>query len=231
MPLDFDVTNQRLERMNPAEILAWAFYDAFPGRRVAATSSFQSQSLFLLYLISKITPRLPVYFLDTGYHFPETLEYVANLQRHLGLDVRTIEPLVKEPDFVMYRDDPDMCCFLRKVEPLQRAFSDVDVWISGIRRDQTNTRKQARIIETNPQLGVIKIAPMANVTSAVQKKLNQRIGLPEHPLKAEGFVSIGCMPCTSVPTDGDDRSGRWPGKAKTECGLHLTVNRPGGERP
>jgi phosphoadenosine phosphosulfate reductase len=227
-PVDPDRANDRLERMNPAEILDWAVHEAFADRVVAATSSFQGQSLVLLYLISRVCPRVPVYFLDTGYHFPETLAYIDDLRRRLGLDIRTIEPLKKEPDFTMYREDPDMCCYLRKVEPLQRAFKGVDVWVSGIRRDQTDTRKQARILEANPQLGVMKLAPMANVTADVLARLTERIDLPEHPLRAEGFVSIGCMPCTTLPTvAGDERSGRWAGKAKTECGLHLPVQPPG----
>ena len=222
--IDFESINARLENMNPAEILSWAVFEAFPGQRIAATSSFQSQSLPLLYLISKIAPQLPVYFLDTGYHFSETLAYVADLRRRLGLNIVTVEPLKKEPDHTMYKTDPDMCCYLRKVEPLQRAFADVDVWISGIRRDQTKNRSNAKIVDFHQPLDVIKISPMANVTARMQNDLNARIGLPEHPLKAVGYVSIGCRPCTALPKGEDERSGRWAGKVKTECGLHLNYN-------
>jgi phosphoadenosine phosphosulfate reductase len=222
---DFEEQNMRLEKMNPAEILSWVVFQAFTGKHIAATSSFQSQSLPLLYLISKICPFLPIYFLDTGYHFPETIKYINDLGKRLQLNIVSVQSLHEKLDDGMYSTNPDMCCYLRKVEPLQRAFKNVDVWISGIRRDQTQFRKDVRIIEDNAPLGVIKVSPMANVTSSTVKEINARIGLPEHPLRAKGYVSIGCMPCTTVPIDNNERSGRWAGKAKTECGLHFNSNK------
>lgn len=217
----FTKENENLEEMNPAEILSWAVFETFKGKEIAVTSSFQSQSLPLLYLISKICPRLPVYFLDTSYHFPETIQYVEEIKRKLQLNVVTIKQLNRHPEETMYKTDPDMCCYLRKVEPLQRAFKGVDVWISGIRRDQTRNRKGARIIDLHEPLGVVKVSPMANVTSEIVNRMNEHLALPEHPLQALGYRSIGCMPCTSISRPGDDRSGRWFGREKTECGLHL----------
>lgn len=224
--IDFDSLNQRLEKMNPAEILWWTLFDQFHDKRVVATSSFQSQSLLLLFLIGKICPSLSVFFLDTGYHFRETHEYVRLLQVKLGLSVVSILPDASTFDDGMYETDPDMCCYLRKVEPLKKAFSDVDVWISGIRRDQTENRRSIKILELHSPLNVIKISPMANLTSAIHKEANMRLDLPEHPLKAIGYSSIGCTHCTSLPKDLGERSGRWAGSLKTECGLHLNQPKP-----
>ncbi len=219
-----DDWNATLEKMNPAEILEWAVLKQFSGLRVAATSSFQDQSRGFLFLLSHIVPQVPVYFIDTGYHFPETLDYVASVQRALALDVRMVRPGPAVKDCEMYASNPDMCCYLRKVEPLQEAFADIDVWLSGIRRDQTSTRAQARICDVHEGLDLLKILPMANVTRDVQASLNQRTGLPPHPLTASGYRSIGCRPCTAIPEAGaDDRSGRWQGSTKTECGLHLPL--------
>jgi phosphoadenosine phosphosulfate reductase len=226
--------NAELERMNPAEIIDWAVCQAFAGRRIAATSSFQDQSRGFLFLLSRIAPHVPVYFLDTGYHFPETLDYVRLVQRALGLDLRVVKPDPGIPDNQMYKTDPDMCCYLRKVEPLQTSFVDVDVWLSGIRRDQTANRQAASICDIHESLAAIKILPMANVSKETQRRLNERTGLPPHPLTAQGYRSIGCYPCTGIPTDpDDDRSGRWQGKPKTECGLHLpqVKKTPEGDLP
>jgi len=224
--LDFEGLNRHLERMNPAEILSWTLYDKFRDKRVAATSSFQSQSLFLLYLIGKICPGLRVYFLDTGYHFKQTHEYVELLQRRLGLNVVSILPETSVFDEGMYRTNPDMCCYLRKVEPLKKAFENVDVWISGIRRDQTENRASAKILDIHPPLDVIKVSPMANVTSEMQSRANSRLNLPLHPLKAKGYSSIGCIHCTAISEGLDERAGRWAGFVKTECGLHLNQPKP-----
>jgi phosphoadenosine phosphosulfate reductase len=214
--------NTDLERMNPAEIIDWAVHQAFAGRRIAATSSFQDQSRGFLFLLSRIAPSVPVYFLDTGYHFPETLSYVRLIQRTLGLDVQVVKPDPGIPNNQMYKTDPDMCCYLRKVEPLQMAFIGIDVWLSGIRRDQTAMRQTASICDVHESLKAVKVLPMANVSKETQRNLNDRTGLPPHPLTAQGYSSIGCYPCTRIPTDpGDDRSGRWQGQEKTECGLHL----------
>ena len=220
--IDFEKVNVRLERMNPAEILTWTLYEAFPDKRVALTSSFQSQSLPLLYLVSKICSHLPVYFLDTGFHFSETLDYIERLRQLLTLNMCTIRPLSESSDNEMYKTDPDMCCYLRKVETLQRVFSDVDIWISGIRRDQTSARSVVKIIDFHEPLGVIKVSPMANFTSSIQKEFNARISLPEHPLLSKGYRSIGCAPCTKPTKTGEDpRAGRWGGTGKSECGLHF----------
>ena len=119
-------------------------------------------------------------------------------------------------------NDPDMCCYLRKVEPLQRAFKDVDVWISGIRRDQTRARRSIRMLDYHEPLDVVKVSPMANVTSKLLDRLNDRLDLPRHPLLTRGYRSIGCAPCTKPTTSSEEsRAGRWAGKEKTECGLHF----------
>jgi phosphoadenosine phosphosulfate reductase len=216
--------NQQLEKMNPAEILSWAVFQQFRSCRIAATSSFQSQSRPLLYLISRVCPAIPVYFLDTGYHFQQTLSYVQTLKNLLGLNLRSLTPLQGGTEDRMYKTDPDMCCYLRKVEPLQREFRNIDLWISGIRRDQTLNRSKVKILDFQERLNVFKLSPMANVTAETLAQINLRIQLPEHPLEKMGYTSIGCEPCTTLPTGENERSGRWANNVKTECGLHYNSN-------
>ena len=148
------------------------------------------------------------------------------LQRRLGLNVVSILPETSVFDEGMYRTNPDMCCYLRKVEPLKKAFENVDVWISRIRRDQTENRASAKILDIHPPLDVIKVSPMANVTSEMQSRANSRLNLPLHPLKAKGYSSIGCIHCTAISEGLDERAGRWAGFVKTECGLHLNQPKP-----
>ena len=214
-----DEYNEVLERLNPAEILYWlTMQDA---GSITMTSSFQAQSLPLLYMVSRICPAVPVLFLDTGYHFKETLDYVDELQSLLNLDLVRITPLVVVEDEKMPWSNPDMCCYLRKVEPLQNELKKYDVWISGIRRDQTAVRKQVKILDYDSKNDVLKICPMANFSRHMIEQVNAHLNLPFNPLRQQGYLSIGCEPCTEKSVCGDERSGRWGQSGKTECGLHL----------
>jgi phosphoadenosine phosphosulfate reductase len=225
--LDIPRFNTRFENASTAEILQWA-WDTF-GPQVAASSSFQTQSLPLLHLIAQICPTMPVIFLDTGFHFPETLAYRDELQARLGLNVIIARPVIEKSQLIttygegLYRCDPDLCCYINKVEPMRRALTGFEAWISGVRRDQTNHRQSLTVLESQPN-GPLKIYPMLNWTRAQVQAYIDRHQLPPHPLTTAGYRSIGCVPCTRPVLPGaDERSGRWTGNDKKECGLHLPV--------
>jgi phosphoadenosine phosphosulfate reductase len=197
----------------------------FPGQ-VAVVSSFGAESASLLALIAEVDPAIPIIFLDTEKHFPETLEYRDALVRLLALrDVRSIHPdpallRTQDPDGLLWRCDADRCCALRKVLPLEHTLVPFSAWISGRKRYQTGQRRALPVFEAAG--GRIKINPLAAWSAErVADVLIQR-GLPPHPLEPAGYRSIGCAPCT-VPVGNDDhaRGGRWPGRSKTECGIHV----------
>jgi phosphoadenosine phosphosulfate reductase len=217
-----------LERQSAPEIVAWAA--AHFGGDLAVSSSFQTQSLPLLHIISQVAPELPVLFVDTGQHFVETLAYRDQLVALLGLNVRVVRASLSRQEFntrygsdLPYRD-PDLCCYLNKVQPMEQALDGVPAWISGIRRDQTANRSSFHVIEENER-GVIRVHPMLNWTRQDVEAYIVRHDLPRHPLYALGYVSVSCWPCTAPIHNGDDqRAGRWQGRDKTECGLHTRRN-------
>lgn len=215
--------NARFEGDDPAVILAWAAERFMP--RLVATSSFQTQSVPLLYLIGQVCPQVPVLFLDTGYHFPETLAFRDELIARFGLTVRVIQPDAERAAArreALFRRDPDLCCYVHKVLPMQQALRGLDAWISGIRRDQTPERARAQVIELLPE-GQVKINPLAGWTREDIWRTIHQHNLPVHPLLAQGYMSIGCAPCTVPVFGGDERAGRWAGMGKTECGLHTNA--------
>ena len=194
--------------------------------RVAVISSFGAESAVLLDLVAQADPSVPVFFLDTKRHFPETLEYRDRLSRRLGLsDVRTLSPTPKalhdrDPQDQLADFDPDACCALRKVEPLDLVLPDFDVWITGRTRSQSATRAALPLVDPQPD-GSVKLNPLAGWGPEKIEAQMQRRDLPRHPLVAKGYTSIGCAPCTRAVKDGEDgRAGRWAGLAKTECGIH-----------
>lgn len=213
-----------LDSASAQEILQWAV-KVF-GDQVAATSSFQSQSVPLLHLISKTVPELPIIFLETGFHFPETLELRDQLTEELGLNVRSVKTQMGHDGFqeeygALYKKNPDLCCHINKVKPLDRALSGFDAWISGIRRDQSPRRSDTPVVSKESE-ELVKICPMVEWTNEEVWDYVDEHGLPYHPLLEDGYLSIGCAPCTRPVEDGEDaRTGRWSGKEKTECGLHL----------
>lgn len=193
--------------------------------RIAVVSSFGAESAVLLALAAEIDPSVPVLFLETGQHAPETLTYRRRLATVLGLrDVRDVRPAPdaldrRDPDGVMHAFDPDACCALRKVEPLEQALQPFAAWITGRKRHQAATRDALPVIEQVD--GRTKVNPLAHWTRAMIEAEFDRRGLPRHPLTARGFASIGCAPCTrSVRPGADPRSGRWAATGKTECGIH-----------
>lgn len=223
---NIEALNDQFEAMIPQEIVRWAV-ETFRGR-IAVTSSFGPESGTLLHMISQVDPAVPVLFLDTGYHFPETLEYKERLTVLFGLkNVVSLRAksdrkadVVARYDGVPYEKNPDLCCQINKVEPLDEALRGFDAWMSGIRRHQTDFRKSIRIIEEY-EGGVYKISPFANLTSREAWQYLKGHQIPQHPLSQKGYLSIGCWPCTRPIQAGDDeRSGRWAGKSKKECGIH-----------
>jgi phosophoadenylyl-sulfate reductase (thioredoxin) len=211
-----------------AETIIGAAHELFRnGGGLAAVSSFGADSAVLLHLIATVDPDLPVLFLDTGQHFGETLEYRDRLAADLGLtNVISISPLPDvlaeaDPEGRLHQSDPDRCCAIRKVEPLARAVEPYAAWLTGRKRHQAATRAAMPVFEA---VGTrIRINPLARWTTADQAEYMRRHNLHENPLVAFGYFSIGCFPCTQPVQPGDDpRWGRWAGKAKTECGIHLS---------
>jgi phosphoadenosine phosphosulfate reductase len=217
-----------LERGAPQDVIRWASNTI---DRLAVATSFQSSGLVILHLIRRVRPDVPVLFLNTGFHFPETLEFRDRLVDEWDLklvELRGHHMTVDGQNEVygpeLYRRDPDKCCFINKVLPLQTALEEFDGWMSGLRRDQSPMRADTPIIEAQllPSGNeVLKIHPLARWTGEDVKSYVKENDIPTHPLLERGYRSIGCWPCTrAVGSDEDERAGRWDGFAKTECGIH-----------
>jgi phosphoadenosine phosphosulfate reductase len=204
-----------LERRPAGDAIKWAF-DRFDGRVVLAASF---QDTVLIDVAAKAVPEIEVVFLDTQYHFAETLWFVEKVRERYDLNLTVMQPLVSPDD--LWQVDQNECCALRKVEPLARALDGKDAWITGLRRSEAPTRAQAPITHLDIGRGVVKVNPLAPWTDLDVESYLADNNLLVHPLKSQGYPSIGCWPCTRPVRDGDDpRSGRWAGTGKTECGLH-----------
>lgn len=228
---DADRLNARFEGVDASTMLAALIGEELIGR-AAIVSSFGAESAVLLHLIASIDRRVPVLFLETGKHFPETLAYRDLLADRLGIvDLRNLMP---EPREIAARDaagerwayDPDGCCDLRKVRPLARALADFDATFTGRKGFQASTRlKLPRFeIDESDARGRLKINPLASWSKADLDGYFAAHDLPRHPLEAAGYPSIGCAPCTSKVAPGEDaRAGRWRGFEKVECGIHVAA--------
>ena len=225
--------------VSPAQTLDRALRDASPvevveaalktvGREhLALVSSFGTESAALLKVMADVDPTIPVVFLDTGWLFEETLAYRDTLIATLGLtDVRSIKPLEEtlsreDPERELWFSDPDACCRIRKVEPLARALKPFSAWINGRKRFQGGARAEIPVVEDDG--AKLKFNPFANVSREEIEAIYKMAKLPPHPLVASGYLSVGCMPCSSRTAPGEDaRAGRWRGQAKRECGIHTT---------
>lgn len=225
--VDLAAQNAVFETQSPQEILRWGWSTFGPD--IALLSSFGTESSVLLHMISEVAPETKVLFLETGYHFPETLQYQKDLVKSLKLNLVELKAEMGREAFVktygdkLYETNPDRCCEINKVQPLQRALKDYKAWISGIRRGQGPTRKNIHILEEYDNGGhlLYKLNPLANWTSKDAWQYMKEHHLPVHPLFEKGYTSIGCWPCTRPVLPGeDDRAGRWAGRVKTECGIH-----------
>lgn len=226
----------RLNRMfrgsDTQEMLAGLFEDNLAGD-IAVVSSFGAESAALLHLIAQIEPAVPVLFLETLKHFPETLAYRDELAAHLGLtNLQILTPeaeelTAKDENGLRWSWDPDGCCEIRKVKPLAKALAGFDASITGRKAYQANTRAQLPRFEVDNSdvQGRLKINPLIDWNAQDIEAYLVKHGLPRHPLVAQGYPSIGCSPCTHKVAPGDDpRSGRWKGWDKTECGIHSPNN-------
>ncbi len=225
------VLQAQYQDLDATSLLETAIKETFAGK-IAMVSSFGAESVIELHLLSQIDPSVPVIFLNTGKMFPETLRYRDLLQDRLGLtDVRAVGPDPKDrarldPQGILWSRNPDMCCHFRKVLPLEQALEGFDAAITGRKRFQTLSRQNMQKIELirRPE-GFEGFRFMLNPLAAWSaEKLAQYMTthkLPRHPLVKDGYLSIGCMPCTDrVAEGGDYRSGRWTGRQKDECGIH-----------
>jgi len=219
------VLADRFAHADSETLLAAMIEEVFPGR-IALVSSFGAESAVLLHMVSEIDPALPVIFLDTGKLFGETLRYRDRLVDRLGMsDVRSVTPdperiAEEDRDGLLFSRRPDACCYWRKVEPLERALKGFKAWLTGRKRFQGGERRTMTRIEAVD--GRVKISPLANWTRTDIETYFEAHDLPRHPLEAEGYLSIGCMPCTDRVAPGENpRAGRWRGMDKSECGIHL----------
>ena len=192
---------------------------------IALVSSFGAEAVILLDMVAEIDPATPIIFIDSGKLFHHTLTYRHILVRRLGLtDVRTIEPVPfdlsgHDPDGTLWRRNPNLCCYLRKVLPLERALGGFNAWITGRKRDHGGERSGLETIEAAD--GRIRFNPLASWSEDKIAQTFKDRNLLRHPLSEEGYASIGCAPCTApISGDADARDGRWQGRAKSECGIH-----------
>jgi len=222
--VDLASENARLEHATPETILAWACETFRP--KVMLTCSFQHDGVVLAHMLRTIALEVPVAFINTGCHFPETLAYRDEIVQRFGLNLVELTPIMERAEFAqrhgldLYARNPDLCCHINKVEPLKRYLPGMRAWINGRRRDQAATRHDIAVVEEY-QEGLYKINPLASWNSRDTFYYMERHGIPLHPLFERGYASIGCAPCTRpVLPDESERDGRWAGQAKTECGLH-----------
>jgi phosphoadenosine phosphosulfate reductase len=207
--------SRSLELKPASAAIKWA-WERF-GDDLVLAASFQD--CVLVDLASKVAPGIEVVFLDTQYHFAETLWYVERIRERYDLNLRVMEPLVPPDD--LWQVDPDECCAMRKVEPLARALQGKQAWMTGLRRVEAPTRATTPIAHLDVGRGIVKVNPLAPWTDDDIAAYRRDHALLEHPLAAQGYPSIGCWPCTRPVQPGDDpRSGRWAGRGKMECGLH-----------
>ncbi len=228
-PEETEQLSQEFETKSPQEIISWAAETFATG--LVVSTSFQTQSMPLLHMVKSIMPEVPILFLDTGYHFWDTLTFRERIQHEWNLNVVDLyrdsrwDVFVRDHIRKLPLDDANLCCYIHKVQPMQRALAGLKAWITGIRRDQTPERAHARILELQPD-GLLKINPLLNWTRTDIQRYREEHHLPSHPLYRRGYRSVGCAPCTvAVGAGDDDRAGRWAGRGKTECGLHTDLFR------
>jgi phosphoadenosine phosphosulfate reductase len=224
---ELESQSARLETATPQEILQWATR-RFQGYFTMATA-FGAEGMTLIHMLSEVAPETPIFNLDTGYQFAETLELRERIRERYGIEVEykrpatTVEEYEAEHGGPLYVTRPDLCCRDRKIKVLHEAVVGMRAWSSAIRRDQSPDRAQTPIVGWDAKFKLVKVSPLANWTKKEVWNLIYKENIPYNPLHDQGYTSIGCQPCTRAVLFGeDDRAGRWSGFAKTECGLHST---------
>lgn len=199
------------------------------GLKLFTTSSFQTHSIVLLHMLSRIDNSIPVYFMHTGYHFPETLQYRDQIAELLSLNLKNIyssTAKINQRDVngkLLFASDPDYCCYLNKVAPLETVLAEYDIWINGVRADQSDVRKSF-LEEEKAKFGTMRFHPMLDWNSKMIYQYLNEFNIPRHPLEEKGYFSIGCEPCTRKwDSLMENRDGRWFGLKKTECGLNTEL--------
>ncbi len=220
---------------SPQEVLRWAV-DEFHPRLLMATA-FGAEGCCILHMLGEIEPGVHVINLDTGYQFPETLELRERIKGRYGIEVEYVRPELSVPEYEAEHGGPlyelrsDQCCHDRKVLPLRKAMDRIRprAWVSAIRKDQTEHRAAAGVVQWDPKFKVVKVNPLLNWTKKDVWGFILKHDVPYNPLHDNGFPSIGCFPCTrAVGAGEDERAGRWSGKVKKECGLHVIEVKDGG---
>ncbi len=215
-------------RIKEIEVYLKGYMDE--GKQFFASSSFQSHSIPMLHILNSIAPNFPVFFIDTGFHFPETLVFRDQVASQLNLNVKNqrgatslVNQLSKEDRF-LFQSDPGYCCTINKTQPMDSLMMHYDIWITGVRKDQ-NANRSSMGYEAEGPHNTMRFHPMIHWNSKMIWEYRKMYNLPTHPLEEQGFLSIGCLPCTqkfSLETD-DGRGGRWKGMKKNECGLHTDL--------
>jgi phosphoadenosine phosphosulfate reductase len=230
--IDLDELNPMFEKSTPEQIVAWAA--ATYGNQLVMTSSFGEQAMVLVHMATRVIPNIRILFVDTGYLFPETHEYMEKMRLRFDLNVWAYR--TKNDPFAYlhkageenpnWRKDVDACCAANKNEPMERAFREIapKAYLRGPRRDQSDARKDLKIVQWFKRYNSYAISPLANWTSRDVGQYMKKYDLPYHPLVESGYLSIGCNPlsCTRNVMPGEDpRAGRWSGKDKLECGINV----------
>jgi phosphoadenosine phosphosulfate reductase len=220
--------NERFESAHPSEIVAWAL-DGSGLEPIALASAFQAEGTCVMHMATQVRPDVPILFLETGFHFDETLEFKRTLTERLGLNVvdltgqYTVESQAAAFGPRLYERDPDRCCQINKVEPMLDALRGLDAWVTAFRRDSSPTRANAPIVdryELEPGNWIVKVNPVATWTRRDTWAYLKEHALPHNPLYDLGYASIGCAPCTRLQFPGEpERAGRWAGLSKWECGI------------
>src|SRR5208282_4778429 len=219
------------ESWSPQQVLAWAF-ETF-GNDVAISSAFGAEGMVLIDMASRVRKDFRLFTIDTEFLFPETYNLIDRIERKYEIKIERVFSLLsqEEQDRVhgtaLWARDPDQCCNLRKVEPLRRKLSELAAWITSIRRDQTSFRKNAHKLEWDEKFSLVKVNPIADWSSQQVWRYLHEHSVPYNSLHDQNYPSIGCTYCTRAVRPGEDpRAGRWPGTAKTECGLHVIEIQP-----
>ncbi|STX27919.1 Phosphoadenosine phosphosulfate reductase [Legionella beliardensis] len=226
------ITEQLMEELSGRVLIIkekLAQYHA-AGKKLFATSSFQTQSLPLLHILSELDFTVPIYFIDTGFLFPETYLFKEKLSNQLHLKIVTLQSatsklrqLDKQQQF-LFMTDPDHCCFVNKILPLEPIIQQHDIWINGVRESQSKTREKFHE-DMQGKHGILRYHPLLKWTAKEIYYYAKYYGLPEHPLQSKGYASLGCIPCTTTLINAStlSRKGRWAGMRKEECGLHTEL--------
>ena len=221
-----------LDGASAQEILAFSAKEFMP--RLTMATAFGAEGCCIIHMLAEIDPSIRIFNLDTGYQFPETLELRERILKRYGIEVEyvraetTVPEYEKEHGGPLWPHRPDQCCYDRKMVPLKRAVAGYDAWISAIRKDQTSDRAKASVIGWDNKFRLVKINPLLSWTKKDVWSFIMKHDIPYNPLHDMGYPSIGCQPCTQPVSEGqDERSGRWAGKVKKECGLHVVEHTDG----